>query len=167
MGQFQQSVCLFFSTKLYRVDILNHHQLMRVINFYFWFEGGDEDIQDCAIGCSRTDWTPSMERCLIDIMLEEVRRGNNIYYVLNSPAWIDMLVLFKERFGIQFDKDYLKSCCKGLEKLYHDLRYILEQRGFSWDETKQMITAYDGVWDAYIKVCYTALFAYILSFNGG
>ncbi|XP_061349444.1 uncharacterized protein LOC133294713 isoform X2 [Gastrolobium bilobum] len=109
-------------------------------------DGVDEDTQDCAIG----DWTPCMDRYLIDLMLEEVRRGNKIDYVLNSQAWTDMVVLFKERFGVQFEENYLKHRCKGMEKLYHDLRSLLEQRGFSWDETRQMITAYDGVWDAYI-----------------
>ncbi|RDY06143.1 L10-interacting MYB domain-containing protein, partial [Mucuna pruriens] len=114
--------------------------------------GVDEDTQDCALGdCSRTDWTPSMNRYLIDVMLEEVQKGNKIDYVLNNQAWSKMVVLFKERFGKQFDKDYLKNCCKGLENIYHNFRSLLEQRGFSWDEMQQMITAYDGVWDAYIK----------------
>lgn len=131
---------------------------MGVFYFYFWFEGVDEDTQDCAINdCSRIDWTPSMDRYLIDFMLEEVRSGNKIDYVLNNQAWSDMVVLFKERFGIQFDKDHLKQCCKCLEKLYYDMRSLLEQKGFLWDETRQNITAYDSVtvWDAYVMVCYT------------
>ncbi|XP_057424498.1 uncharacterized protein LOC130718063 isoform X2 [Lotus japonicus] len=112
----------------------------------------DEDIQDCAIDYfSRVDGTPYMDRYLIDLMVEEVRRRNKIDYVRNDQACLDMVVMFKERFGIQFDKNYLKHCCKGLEKLYHKMRSLLEERGFSWDETRQMITACNGVWDAYIK----------------
>ncbi|XP_027363305.1 uncharacterized protein LOC113870933 isoform X2 [Abrus precatorius] len=114
--------------------------------------GVDKDTQDCALGdYSMTDWTPSMTRYLVDLMLEEVRKRNRINYVLNNQAWSEMTVLLKERFGTQFDKDYLKNCCKGLENIYQDLRSLLDQKGFSWDETQQMITAYDGVWDVYIK----------------
>ncbi|KAJ1375364.1 Myb/SANT-like domain [Sesbania bispinosa] len=114
--------------------------------------GVDQNTQVCGIGdCLRTYWTPSMDRYLIDVMLGEIQRRNKIEYDLNDQAWSDMVVLFKERFGIQFDKNYLKQCCKGLEKLYHSLRSLLEQRGFSWDETQQVISACDGVWDAYIK----------------
>ncbi|KAI4349995.1 hypothetical protein L6164_010529 [Bauhinia variegata] len=107
----------------------------------------DHDIS----GYSRTDWTPSMDRFLIDLMLDEVQRGDKIDYAYNSKALIDMLILFKERFGVQFDVDFLKSCCKDLEMLYHDMRSLLEQRGFSWDETQQMIRACDDVWNTYIK----------------
>ncbi|XP_027363308.1 uncharacterized protein LOC113870933 isoform X5 [Abrus precatorius] len=128
--------------------------------------GVDKDTQDCALGdYSMTDWTPSMTRYLVDLMLEEVRKRNRINYVLNNQAWSEMTVLLKERFGTQFDKDYLKNCCKGLENIYQDLRSLLDQKGFSWDETQQMITAYDGVWDVYIKVSYTYFFVLLLSFN--
>jgi hypothetical protein len=29
------------------------------------------------------------------------------------------------------------------------MKNLLYQRGFSWDETQQMVTAYDDIWDAY------------------
>ncbi|KAK7344225.1 hypothetical protein VNO77_13589 [Canavalia gladiata] len=114
--------------------------------------GVDEDTQDSALGdYSRTDWTPLMDRYLIDLMLEEVQKGNQRDDVFNNQVWSEMVVLFKERFGIQFEKDYLKNCCKCLENVYCDLRSLLDRRGFSWDEAQQMISAYDGAWDAYIK----------------
>lgn len=101
-----------------------------------------------------------MDRYLIDLMLQEVHRGNKIDYALNVELWIDIFALFHDRFGVQFDQNFLNRCCKYLEKFYLDMRNLLEQRGFSWDETQQMVTACGDVWDAYIKVHFTSFMSY-------
>ena len=93
-----------------------------------------------------------MDRYLIDEMLEEVRKGLKLNYTFNNQAWIDMFMLFEERFSLQHDKDFIKRNSKSLEKQYFDMKNLLEQRQFSWDETQQMVTAFDDVWDAYVKV---------------
>ncbi|KAK6158763.1 hypothetical protein DH2020_006077 [Rehmannia glutinosa] len=80
--------------------------------------------------CSRTYWTPTMERYFIDLMLEHIHRGNRVGHTFNKQAWTDMLAVFNAKFGSQYDKD----------------------NGFSWDETRQMVVADDYVWDAYIKI---------------
>lgn len=112
-----------------------------------------EDIQGHANSdFSGTDWTPLMDRYLIDVMLEEVHKGKKIDHSFNNQACMDMFILFQERFSLQCDKDFLKSHYRSLEKQYNDMKNILDQRGFSWDESRQMVTAYDDVWDAYLKV---------------
>ena len=98
-----------------------------------------------------------MDRCLIDIMLEQVHKMNKIDCSIDGQAWIDMVVLFKDRFGWQHDKDILRSRAKMLEQQYLDMKDLLDHRGFWWDEVQQMITACDYVWDAYIEVL-TSLF---------
>ncbi|BFG36997.1 hypothetical protein CerSpe_232710 [Prunus speciosa] len=128
------------------------------------FEDLDSEGQDLMIGeesedtqihgnddFSRTDWTPPMDRFLIDLMLKQLQKVNKIDYSFDDQAWIDVLVLFKERFGLQQDKDLLRRRYKSLEKQYHDTKDLLDQRGFWWDDTQQMVTAYDDIWDAYIK----------------
>ncbi|XP_043705936.1 uncharacterized protein LOC122655710 isoform X3 [Telopea speciosissima] len=100
---------------------------------------------------SRTDWTPSMDRYFIDLMLEQVQKGNKFDNTFNKQAWSDMITLFNAKFGSQHDKDVLRSRYKNLRKQYNDMKFLLQQNGFTWDETRQMVTANDDVWDAYIK----------------
>ncbi|KAL0323963.1 UNVERIFIED_CONTAM: hypothetical protein Scaly_2363400 [Sesamum calycinum] len=101
--------------------------------------------------CSRTYWTPTMERYFVDLMLEHIHRGNRIGHTFNKQAWTDMLAVFNAKFGSQYDKDVLKGRYTNLWKLFNDVKNLLGQKGFSWDETRQMVVADDYVWEAYIK----------------
>uniref|UniRef100_A0A2P2KN27 Uncharacterized protein LOC105637536 n=1 Tax=Rhizophora mucronata TaxID=61149 RepID=A0A2P2KN27_RHIMU len=100
---------------------------------------------------SRTYWTPMMERYFIDLMLEQMHRGTRIGHTFNKQAWTDMHAVFNAKFGCQYDKDVLKGRYATLWKQFNDLKDILGQNGFSWDETRQMVVADDHVWNAYLK----------------
>lgn len=111
---------------------------------------------DCQIPVSndrsRTYWTPTMERYFIDLMIEHMHRGNRIGHTFNKQAWTDMLAVFNAKFGSQYDKDALKLRYTNLWRQFNDVKNLLGQNGFSWDETRQMVIADDYVWDAYLKV---------------
>lgn len=101
---------------------------------------------------SRTYWTPAMERYFIDLMLEQMHRGTRSGHTFNKQAWTDMLTMFNGKFESHYDKDVLKSRYTSLWKQFNDVKNILGQSGFSWDEACQMVVADDYIWDAYIKV---------------
>lgn len=101
---------------------------------------------------ARTYWTPTMERYFIDLMLEQLHRGARIGHTFNKQAWTDMLAVFNAKFGSQYDKDVLKCRYTNLWKQFNDVKNLLGQNGFSWDETRQMVVADDYIWDAHIKV---------------
>ncbi|KAM7459599.1 hypothetical protein LguiA_036593 [Lonicera macranthoides] len=100
---------------------------------------------------SRTYWTPTMERYFVDLMLEHMHRGNRIGHTFNKQAWTDMLAVFNAKFGSQYDKDVLKSRYTNMWKQFNDIKNLLGQNGFQWDENRQMVVAEDYIWDAYIK----------------
>ncbi|XP_017983022.1 PREDICTED: L10-interacting MYB domain-containing protein isoform X1 [Theobroma cacao] len=100
---------------------------------------------------TRTFWTPPMDRYLIDLLLDQVHRGNKLGQTFITQAWIDMVTSFNVKFGSHYDKDVLKNRYKHLRRLYNDIKILLEQSGFSWDEARDMVSAEDSVWDAYIK----------------
>lgn len=103
---------------------------------------------------SRTYWTPTMERYFIDLMLEQLHRGNRMGHTFNKQAWTDMLTMFNTKFGSQYDKDVLKSRYTNLWKQFNDVNNLLHQSGFSWDESRQMVVADDFSWNSYIKVTF-------------
>ncbi|KAF8376838.1 hypothetical protein HHK36_031504 [Tetracentron sinense] len=101
----------------------------------------------------RTNWTPDMDRYFIDLMLEQVGRGNRIDdHLFSKRAWKHMTALFNAKVGFQYEKDVLKNRHKTMRNLYKAIKKLLDQSGFSWDETRQMVTADNNVWDDYIKV---------------
>ncbi|MBA0680852.1 hypothetical protein Goari_012529 [Gossypium aridum] len=112
---------------------------------------GDDSQFHARNGYSRIDWTPSMERHLIDLLLKQVHRGNMMSGALDTEVWLDMSLSFMESFGLQPDEESLKDHHKSLGKQYRDMRILIDQRVFSWDETRQMLTARDDVWEAYTK----------------
>lgn len=100
----------------------------------------------------RTDWTTAMDQYFIELMLDQVGKGNKTLSTFNKQAWTEMLTLFNAKFGPQHGKRVLRHRYKKLRKYYSDVTFLLKQDGFSWDETQRMIVADDNVWDAYTKV---------------
>ncbi|TXG75142.1 hypothetical protein ES332_1Z011700v1 [Gossypium tomentosum] len=48
--------------------------------------------------------------------------------------------------------DVLKNRHKTLRNLYKAVKNLLNQKGFNWDSTRQMVIAENKIWDEYIKV---------------
>ncbi|KAI3951538.1 hypothetical protein MKX01_018654 [Papaver californicum] len=116
-------------------------------------EGNNSQMAQTTTNCerSKTYWTPPMDRYFVDLILEQVHRGNKIDSTFITQAWEHMTTLFNSNFGSQYSKDVMKNRYKSLRKQYTDARILLEQNGFTWDETRQMVNADDNIWDAYIK----------------
>lgn len=111
-----------------------------------------EDIQCHADSDSSSmHWSLEMDGYFIDLMLDVVRKVKNIDYS-DDLVWTNMIASFKEKFGLLFNQDSFRRHSKSLEKKYYDLKNILKQRGFWWDERRHSVFAYNDTWAAYIKV---------------
>ncbi|MFQ6625531.1 hypothetical protein Gotur_006372, partial [Gossypium turneri] len=100
-----------------------------------------------------------MDRYFIDLMLEQLNKGNRFDdHVFSKTAWMNMNSSFNERFKFEYEMDVLKNRHKTLRNLYKAVKNLLNQKGFNWDSTRQMVIAENKIWDEYIKVqCFTYL----------
>ncbi|OMO82032.1 hypothetical protein COLO4_23291 [Corchorus olitorius] len=100
---------------------------------------------------TRTNWHPPMDRFFIDLMLEQVQKGNQVDGVFRKQAWMEMIESFNAKFSFNYDMEILKNRYKTLRRQYNAIKNILQLDGFSWDSARQMVTADDSVWQEYIK----------------
>ncbi|GLT56224.1 hypothetical protein SLA2020_292840 [Shorea laevis] len=100
---------------------------------------------------TRTSWQPSMDRYFINLLLEQVRKGSKIDGVFRREAWMEMIASFNAKFGFNYDMDILKNRYKTLRRQYNAVNNLLELDGFAWDDTRQMVTADDSLWQDCIK----------------
>lgn len=100
----------------------------------------------------RMHWTLSMDRYLIDLLLEQALRGNKIGSAFLNEAWTEIAELLSTHFGSHFGLDAVKNRSRQLRKQYHDISFLLEQSGFLWDDIQESVIAENYVWDSYTKV---------------
>ncbi|KAM7275277.1 hypothetical protein ACFE04_017143 [Oxalis oulophora] len=103
-------------------------------------------------GRHRTFWTPEMDRYFIELMVDQVNKGNKLNdHLFSIKAWNLMSASFNANFNHHYDKDILKNRYKTLRNLYRAVHSLLSEDGFTWDSNRQMVTADDLIWDQYIK----------------
>ncbi|KAK2965218.1 hypothetical protein RJ640_019973, partial [Escallonia rubra] len=110
-----------------------------------------DDRGSMVVTRTRTYWQPPMDRYFIDLMLDHVQKGDQIDGLFHKQAWMEMTTSFNARFGFKYETDILKNRYKTLRRQYNLIKNLLELDGFMWDETRQMVTADDWVWQDYIK----------------
>jgi hypothetical protein len=97
-------------------------------------------------------WTGEMDRCLTEILVEQVRKGNKIDSTFKPAAYRAALTALHENFGLVLTKEHIRNRLKTWKKQFEILKELLGHKGFKWDETRKMVIADNSVWNAYIQV---------------
>ncbi|XP_043709299.1 L10-interacting MYB domain-containing protein-like [Telopea speciosissima] len=100
---------------------------------------------------SRAKWTTSLTKTLVDLMVEQALKGSRTNNSFGKKAWKNMCDEFCKRTGLNWGKEQLKNRYGVLRRQYITVKSLLYQGGFSWNESTQIITATDEVWDKYIQ----------------
>ena len=71
--------------------------------------------------CPKIEWTPAMDQYFIELMLDNLRKGNKSKNTFNKQAWNDMLGSFNAKFCFQYGKGFLRRRYRKLLKHYSDV----------------------------------------------
>lgn len=100
----------------------------------------------------RAKWTKPLTEVLVDLMVDQVHKGNKQKQSFSKKAWTSISDDFIKKTGRVWDKEQLKNRFAVLKRQYSIVKLLLEQNDFMWDQTTGIITAEDEVWSRFIKV---------------
>ncbi|KAK7278757.1 hypothetical protein RJT34_23793 [Clitoria ternatea] len=104
------------------------------------------------INQSKIDWSPMMDQFFVELMLDQLSKGNKIGHTFKKKAWIDMIESFNNRFGCQYGRVVLRNRFSVLRRHYCSINALLSKEGFSWDKTQHKVVADDQLWQNCIRV---------------
>ncbi|XVF55898.1 hypothetical protein PTKIN_Ptkin06aG0073300 [Pterospermum kingtungense] len=99
----------------------------------------------------RANWTPPQDQYFVELLVDQMQSGNKIGHAFKQQAWADMITQFNSNFGFRYDIDVLKNRFKRMRKQYNEMKILLDQSGFEWDEATQIVKADNNTWDEYLK----------------
>jgi hypothetical protein len=100
----------------------------------------------------KTDWTNARKSMFIEIMLEQVRAGENCdSNGFKSKLWLEIMKGFNMTAEVDYDKQQLQSQYSIMKKQYLIFRTLYDKSGFDWDDENKVPTAPDTVWDEYFE----------------
>ncbi|KAL7104059.1 hypothetical protein ACP275_08G220700 [Erythranthe tilingii] len=101
---------------------------------------------------SRAKWTVSLTKTLVDLMVEEIHKGNKSNKSFSKKGWKFICDNFRIQTGYWWDSEQLKSRYIALRKQYVCVAVLLDNPDFKWDDATCEISAVDeAAWERYIK----------------
>ena len=110
-------------------------------------------------------WGCNLERIFIDIMVDEVNKGNMAGGIFNPNTWRRMLFEVNSQGKRNFNLKQLKQKFNRLRATHREFSDLLKQTGFCWDAETNSVTALDETWKNYIQVIQILNHSIILSIS--
>nr|XP_043627369.1 L10-interacting MYB domain-containing protein-like [Erigeron canadensis]XP_043627370.1 L10-interacting MYB domain-containing protein-like [Erigeron canadensis] len=98
---------------------------------------------------AQDNWTSEMDECFIELMLEQHK--GKIVHGFDDQVWTMITSSFNERCKVQYDNQALQDRYAYFMKQFNEVKFLINQNGFSWDDTCQMVVANDEEWEAMSK----------------
>ncbi|XP_028757248.1 uncharacterized protein LOC114716406 [Neltuma alba] len=97
-------------------------------------------------------WTPEMDECFIDALLEETMKGNRPDGTFSTYAYDNMVQTLTNNFGTHITKQHLKNRKKTLSQRFAELYDLFHGlSGFSWSPITKLFEADNQVWHDLIE----------------
>ncbi|CAM0943482.1 unnamed protein product [Alopecurus aequalis] len=112
-----------------------------------------EEPQEKKFARNYVQWTPEMDRALLDVLVEHHNNGDHAQNGWKSHVYRHAIKDVREKCGVEVTKEKIVSRCKTFDKHYEIVSKILSQSGFGWDwEKNVLVMDGDDVWDKYVEV---------------
>jgi len=115
-------------------------------------KGVDNQTLTAVISPGKIDWSPMMDQFFVELMVEQLCKGNKIDRTFRRQTWVDMTESFNKRFGCRCSKVVLRNRFSVLRRHYCSINVLLGKEGFSWDKTQHKVVADDQAWQKCITV---------------
>ena len=104
-------------------------------------------------------WDDAHLKKLIEILREEVEKGNRPLGYLNKRGWENVLEKWEARTGKKYPKDKFKNKWDAIKNEYTWFMELKnEATGLGWDDAKRTVDCSKEWWDEHIKVGLAILF---------
>ena len=97
-------------------------------------------------------WAPQLEKLFIDIMLEEINKGNMANGQFKSDTWKKMLATLNELGKRSFTMTLFKGKFNRMHLLHREFSTLISQTGFGWDAETNTVHALEESWQNYCRV---------------
>ncbi|XP_054800480.1 L10-interacting MYB domain-containing protein-like isoform X2 [Prosopis cineraria] len=96
-------------------------------------------------------WTDPIVKALIDILVEEVQKGNMPNGVFHSRTWTSMTARLNSVTSRSFNVKQLKQKVNRLRSMHREFTLLLKHTGFGWSAETNTVTASEEVWQNYLQ----------------
>ncbi|XP_058740553.1 uncharacterized protein LOC131612821 isoform X2 [Vicia villosa] len=97
-------------------------------------------------------WPDFVTKAFIDIMVDEVTKGNMPNGVFHNRTWTSMTTRLSCTTNRSFKAGQLKAKMHRLRSMYREFYSLLQNTGFGWNAETNTVTASEEVWRNYLKV---------------
>ena len=94
-------------------------------------------------------WSSTIEKKFIDIMVEEVNKGNMKNGVFIKKAWTKIQEDLKRKSNRNYSMKQIKQKFNRLRIKHHEFTELLKQTGFDWDTETNIVHATEETWQNY------------------
>lgn len=99
-----------------------------------------------------TLWSSATEKILIDILVDEVNKGNMKDGQCPKRTWNKILEELKAKGKRNYSMMQVKQKFNRLRARHRDFSELLKQAGFRWDAEKNIVHATKETWQNYLRV---------------
>ncbi|CAL1378843.1 unnamed protein product [Linum trigynum] len=118
-------------------------------------EKGDVDcveIQKNDNGDDSKIWDDKAESVFIDLLVEEVKKGNRVTSTFSPTGFANLIACLKERLKRDYTKTQVKNKFNGLRGRLRAFKTLLSHTVVGYQASTGFVSAEEHVWESVIKI---------------